>query len=182
MPARSWGRAPQEEVEGGPDFGVDEGAFLFAGLQPFVNGCERDFVDGDLFIAVGFLVAGFGEAGGADKDDAPRSDRQREPKLGDLVRLKSLGREGRVSRVIDAKTLEVAVGSMKMRVPKTDVAEVVAVAAEARRVKADTESGAKNLSNLSSGNFEGSVGIALAWFIRRALLLKRRHKSIQDAL
>jgi DNA mismatch repair protein MutS2 len=68
---------------------------------------------------------------GADKDDAPRSDRQREPKLGDLVRLKSLGREGRVSRVIDAKTLEVAVGSMKMRVPKTDVAEVVAVAAEA---------------------------------------------------
>jgi len=65
---------------------------------------------------------------GADKDDAKPAERQREPKMGDLVRLKSLGREGRVTRVVDAKTLEVAVGSMKMRVPKTDVAEVVAVA------------------------------------------------------
>ncbi|HZL25024.1 MAG TPA: Smr/MutS family protein [Acidobacteriaceae bacterium] len=65
---------------------------------------------------------------GADKDDARPADRVREPKVGDLVRLKSLGREGRVTRVIDAKALEVAVGSMKMRVPKTDVAEVVAVA------------------------------------------------------
>jgi DNA mismatch repair protein MutS2 len=65
---------------------------------------------------------------GADKDDARPADRQRDPKLGDLVRLKSLGREGRVTRVVDAKTLEVAVGSMKMRVPKSDIAEVVAVA------------------------------------------------------
>jgi DNA mismatch repair protein MutS2 len=58
------------------------------------------------------------------------ADRQREPGVGDLVRLKSLGREGRVARVIDAKTLEVAVGAMKMRVPRSDVAEVVAVAKE----------------------------------------------------
>ncbi len=65
---------------------------------------------------------------GADKNDAKPADRVREPKVGDLVRLKSLGREGRVSRVVDAKTLGVTVGSMKMRVPKTDVAEVVAVA------------------------------------------------------
>jgi DNA mismatch repair protein MutS2 len=65
---------------------------------------------------------------GADKDDVRPADRQREPKMGDLVRLKSLGREGRVTRVVDAKTLEVAVGSMKTRVPKTDIAEVVAVA------------------------------------------------------
>ncbi len=65
---------------------------------------------------------------GADKEEAPpHAERQRDPKQGDLVRLKSLGREGRVTRVIDAKTIEVAVGSMKMRVAKTDVAEVVAV-------------------------------------------------------
>jgi DNA mismatch repair protein MutS2 len=32
--------------------------------------------------------------------------------------------------VIDAKTLEVAVGAMKMRVPRSDIAEVVAVAKE----------------------------------------------------
>jgi DNA mismatch repair protein MutS2 len=41
------------------------------------------------------------------------------------VRLKSLNREGRVVRVIDAKTLEVAVGSMKTRVPRGDIAEVM---------------------------------------------------------
>lgn len=56
------------------------------------------------------------------------ADRQREPKAGDLVRLKSLNREGRVVRVIDAKTLEVAVGPMKTRVPRSDIAEIIAVA------------------------------------------------------
>jgi DNA mismatch repair protein MutS2 len=56
------------------------------------------------------------------------ADRQREPKLGDLVRLKSLNREGRVVRVVDAKTFEVAVGAMKMRVARNDIAEVVASA------------------------------------------------------
>jgi DNA mismatch repair protein MutS2 len=55
------------------------------------------------------------------------ADRQREPKAGDLVRLKSLNREGRVVRVIDAKTLEVAVGSMKTRVGRDDIAEITAV-------------------------------------------------------
>jgi DNA mismatch repair protein MutS2 len=56
------------------------------------------------------------------------ADRQREPKAGDLVRLKSLNREGRVVRVIDAKTLEVAVGPMKTRVPVSDIAEITAAA------------------------------------------------------
>ena len=49
-----------------------------------------------------------------------------EPQPGDLVRLRSLNREGRVVRVLDRKTLEVAVGPMKMRVCSSDVAEVVA--------------------------------------------------------
>jgi len=66
---------------------------------------------------------------GADKNDAPRVvNKQREPQAGDTVRLKSLGREGRVSRVIDVKTLEVMVGAMKMRVPRSDISEVVTVA------------------------------------------------------
>ncbi len=59
---------------------------------------------------------------------AHQAQRQREPKAGDLVRLKSLNREGRVVRLIDAKTLEVAVGAMKTRVPRTDIAEVIASA------------------------------------------------------
>jgi DNA mismatch repair protein MutS2 len=56
------------------------------------------------------------------------ADRLREPTAGDLVRLKSLNREGRVVRVIDARTLEVALGSMTTRVPRSDIAEVVALA------------------------------------------------------
>jgi len=56
------------------------------------------------------------------------ADRQREPKAGDLVRLKSLNREGRVVRMIDAKTLEVTVGPMKTRVPVSDIAEIIAAA------------------------------------------------------
>ncbi len=56
------------------------------------------------------------------------AERQREPKTGDLVRLKSLNREGRVVRVVDAKTLEVAVGSMKTRVSRDDIAEITAMA------------------------------------------------------
>ena len=64
---------------------------------------------------------------GADKSEAAvLAERRRDAKAGDTVRLKSLGREGQVTRVIDAKTLEVAVGAMKMRVPATDIAEVVA--------------------------------------------------------
>jgi DNA mismatch repair protein MutS2 len=50
-------------------------------------------------------------------------------KVGDLVRLKSLGREARVERVIDAKNYEVAVGTMKMRVAAADIAEVTPVVA-----------------------------------------------------
>jgi DNA mismatch repair protein MutS2 len=56
------------------------------------------------------------------------AERQREPRVGDTVRLKSLNREGRVVRLVDAKTLEVAVGAMKTRVPLTDIAEVMAFA------------------------------------------------------
>jgi len=54
-------------------------------------------------------------------------------KVGDLVRLKSLGREARVERVIDssgaAKNYEVTVGTMKMRVGQSDIAEVTPVVA-----------------------------------------------------
>jgi DNA mismatch repair protein MutS2 len=57
------------------------------------------------------------------------AQRQRTPQPGDMVRLKSLQREARVVRVIDAKTLEVSVGSMKMRVASSDVAEVIAASA-----------------------------------------------------
>ena len=70
---------------------------------------------------------------GADKNDpAARSGGRevaaREVKVGDLVKLKSLGREARVERVIEAKNFEVLVGTMKMRVALGDIAEVTPVA------------------------------------------------------
>lgn len=44
---------------------------------------------------------------------------------GDVVRLKSLGRDAVVKRKIDENTFEVEAGIMKMRVPKADIATVV---------------------------------------------------------
>jgi DNA mismatch repair protein MutS2 len=46
------------------------------------------------------------------------------PEAGDTVSLKSLGRQGRVERVIDPKTFEVSVGPMKMRVPLDDITAI----------------------------------------------------------
>lgn len=70
------------------------------------------------------------EHNAAGSGEAPRdagSGKAREPRVGDLVRLRSLNREGRVVRVIDATALEVSFGTMKMRVPRSDVAEVTPV-------------------------------------------------------
>ena len=62
-----------------------------------------------------------------DPDAKQKSaDRHRDPQVGDTVRLKSLNREGRVARIVDAKTFEVQVGAMKMRIPRADIAEVLA--------------------------------------------------------
>jgi DNA mismatch repair protein MutS2 len=73
-------------------------------------------------------------ASGADRNDPAATQRAiARPvaaiKAGDLVRLKSLGREGRVVRAIDGKSYEVAVGAMKMRVAVDDIAEVTPVVA-----------------------------------------------------
>ncbi len=45
--------------------------------------------------------------------------------VGDMVRLKSLGRDGKVTRHFDDDAFEVAVGPMKMKVPRDDIADVV---------------------------------------------------------
>ncbi|WP_051978201.1 endonuclease MutS2 [Edaphobacter aggregans] len=62
---------------------------------------------------------------GADKND-PNAQPHivKGAGVGDLVKLKSLGRQARVERVIDAKTFEVSIGPMKMKVPIDDIAEV----------------------------------------------------------
>jgi DNA mismatch repair protein MutS2 len=67
---------------------------------------------------------------GADRDDPnARPHVVTLVNEGDMVRLKSLGREGKVVRKLEGDALEVQVGPMKMRVSADDVAEVVATAA-----------------------------------------------------
>ncbi len=56
-----------------------------------------------------------------------QAEREREPRAGDLVRLRSLNREGVIARVLDAKTLEISFGTMKTRVPRSDIAEITFV-------------------------------------------------------
>jgi DNA mismatch repair protein MutS2 len=76
---------------------------------------------------------------GADKNDpaaqaggsgmgAVRAVKAGDLKVGDKVKLKSLGREARVERVIDSKNFEVLVGTMKMRMAESDIAEVTLIA------------------------------------------------------
>jgi len=66
----------------------------------------------------------------ADRNDpAAQPHLPRAIKVGDMVKLKSLGRRARVERLLDARNFEVSVGTMKMRVPLSDIAEVTAVEA-----------------------------------------------------
>ncbi|MBI2682560.1 MAG: endonuclease MutS2 [Acidobacteriales bacterium] len=63
---------------------------------------------------------------GADVGDP--NARPREVKFvgeGDTVKLKSIGRNVRVDRRLDENTFEVSAGPMKMKVPRSDIAEVV---------------------------------------------------------
>ena len=65
---------------------------------------------------------------GADKGDpATQPHLPKGIKVGDLVKLKSLGRQARVERVIDARNYEVSMGPMKMRTAIDDIAEVESV-------------------------------------------------------
>ena len=68
---------------------------------------------------------------GADAGD-PNAQQHivRHVSVGDTVRLKSLGRDGRVLRYFDDDSFEIAVGPMKMKVARDDIASVVARAAE----------------------------------------------------
>ena len=64
----------------------------------------------------------------ADKNDpAAQPHIPKGIKVGDLVKLKSLGRQARVDRIIDAKTFEVSMGPMKMRAAINDIAEVESI-------------------------------------------------------
>lgn len=64
---------------------------------------------------------------GADQGDPhARPHEVKHVSEGDTVKLKSLGRTAVVKRKIDENTFEVEMGSMKMKVPRADIAEVFA--------------------------------------------------------
>jgi DNA mismatch repair protein MutS2 len=64
---------------------------------------------------------------GADRGDAHAQPHLvRHVSVGDTVKLKSLGKTGVVQRQVDGNVFEVAVGPMKMRVARDDIAEVTA--------------------------------------------------------
>jgi DNA mismatch repair protein MutS2 len=66
---------------------------------------------------------------GADKGD-PNAQQHivKQVSVGDTVRLRSLGRDGRVLRYYDDDSFEIAVGPMKMKVARDDIASVVTLA------------------------------------------------------
>jgi len=67
----------------------------------------------------------------AQHSGADRGDSNAQPHLvrhvsvGDTVKLKSLGKTGVVQRQVDGNAFEVAIGPMKMRVAREDIAEVI---------------------------------------------------------
>ena len=79
---------------------------------------------------------------GADKKDpAAQPHVVRSVNPGDTVRLKSMGREAKIERVIDDRTYEVSIGPMKMRVPKDDIAQVTIPAPKQSPIQAASKRG-----------------------------------------
>jgi len=93
---------------------------------------------------------------GADVGDPnARPNEVKYIQVGDIVRLKSVGRNGKIVRKIDDATYEVEVGAMKMRVAKEDVASVVQSAAsdDDARVRPAQAARARGISvQLASGD------------------------------
>ncbi|HZP16613.1 MAG TPA: endonuclease MutS2 [Terriglobales bacterium] len=78
-----------------------------------------------------FDAAVVAHVSGADRGD-PNAQPQlvRHVSEGDFIKLKSVGRNAKVTRRLDENHFEVEVGTMKMRIAREDIAEVVSRAAE----------------------------------------------------
>jgi DNA mismatch repair protein MutS2 len=73
-----------------------------------------------------FNSAVVAQHGGADRGDSHAQPHiLRNIAVGDTVKLKSLGKTGVVQRQVDGNAFEVAVGPMKMRVARDDIAEIL---------------------------------------------------------
>ncbi|HVJ08769.1 MAG TPA: Smr/MutS family protein [Acidisarcina sp.] len=69
---------------------------------------------------------------GADRGDANAQPHVvRHVAVGDMVKLRSMGKTALVKRQIDESTFEVSIGAMKMRIARDDIAEVVSTPQQA---------------------------------------------------
>ena len=75
-----------------------------------------------------------------------------EVKPGNTVRLKSLGREARVERVLDPTNFEVSMGAMKMRVPLADIAEVTSASSAPTPLEAARRRGGVTIQTVSEND------------------------------
>ncbi len=77
--------------------------------------------------------------------------RRQDPRLavpGDIVKLR-IGQQGRVLRELDSNTVEVAIGSMKMRVRRTDISAILQAAAPEAPVSPTPVQAAANRRNIT---------------------------------
>jgi DNA mismatch repair protein MutS2 len=83
----------------------------------------------------------------AQHTGADRGDQNAQPHIvrhvseGDTVRLRTLGKNATIQRQIDDKTFEVAVGAMKMRIARDEIAEVVSSSNKQTPIQAARRSG-----------------------------------------
>jgi DNA mismatch repair protein MutS2 len=100
---------------------------------------------------------------GADKGDPQAQPHVvRHVSAGDTVRLKSLGRVAVVERQIDDSNFEVAMGPMKMRVPRGDIAEVISSrrgAAELNPIEAARRRGVSVTMASSSDDMRAELNV-----------------------
>jgi DNA mismatch repair protein MutS2 len=100
---------------------------------------------------------------GADKGDPHAQPHVvRHVAAGDTVRLKSLGRVAVVERQIDDGNFEVAMGPMKMRVPRGDIAEVISsrrAAAELNPIEAARRRGVSVTMASSSDDMRAELNV-----------------------
>jgi DNA mismatch repair protein MutS2 len=100
----------------------------------------------------------------AHSTGADRGDPNAEPRAvknvfeGDTVKLKSVGRAGRVTRKIDDNHFEVEIGAMKMKIGRADIAEVLARAAESP-VKAARAHGISVLLESEGQNVPSEINV-----------------------
>ena len=95
---------------------------------------------------------------GADRDDPQAQPHVvRNVAVGDTVKLRSLGKNGEVRRQIDDNTFEVAVGAMKMRIARDDIAQVVSSVGSGSSSPLEAIRGSRGISVSMAGSGENAA-------------------------